>query len=252
MFCQHCGNEIVEGQAFCGHCGAKLADAGPAQSVGGRLKTSWEDRAASGFVNGLFMTAREALFRPTEFFRRMPVTGGLTDPLLYALITGMIGLLFLSLWDILLHDSMREFMTHEMKAAAGRTMWDGLHSTLWTVMTPFLLILWIFIAAGMLHLFLLLARGAKAGFEATFRVVGYSVSPFLFMSVPFCGVLITVIWAMMLAIIGLKEAHQTTGGKAVFAVLFPLLFFCGLIMVLAAIFMGAVMASFVPLMHMYK
>jgi hypothetical protein len=211
VFCPHCGNEIVEGQAFCGHCGSKLAEAGPAQSVGGRSKTSWEDRAASGFVNGLFKTAREVLFRPTEFFRRMPVTGGLTDPLLYALITGMIGLLFLSLWDILLHDSMREFMTHEMKAAAGRTMWDGVHSTL-----------------------------------------GYSVSPFLFLSVPFCGVLITVIWAMMLAIIGLKEAHQTTGGKAAFAVLFPLLFFCGLIMVLAALFMGAVMASFGPLMHMYK
>jgi len=252
VFCPHCGNEIVEGQAFCGHCGAKLADAGPGPSAGGRSKTSWEDRASFGFVNGLLRTVKEVLFSPSEFFRKMPVTGGLTDPLLYALIIGMVGLLFLSLWDILLHDSMRDFMTPEMRAAAGRTMSNGIYSPAWTVMTPFLLLLWIFIVSGMLHLFLLMARGAKAGFEATFRVVGYSASPFLFLVIPFCGMPITVLWTMMLAIIGLRESHETTGGKAAFAVLFPLLFCCGLIMILSALFMGAVMASFGTLMHMYK
>jgi hypothetical protein len=248
VFCPDCGKSIIEDQAFCGHCGAKLSDA----AGGGRSKTPWEDRAAAGFASGLFRTVREILGRPTAFFRAMPVTGGLADPLLFALIIGMIGIVFLSLWDILLHDSMRDFMTEEMRAAAGRTMMDGLHSPVWAVMTPFLLIFWLFVVSGLLHLFLLIVRGVKNGFEATFRVVSYSVSPFVFLSIPFCGVLITVIWSMMLAIIGLRESHQTTGGKAAFAVLFPLLFFCGMIMVLAALLMGAVMASFGSLMHLYK
>lgn len=250
MFCQDCGKPIIEGQSFCAHCGAQLSDAGAAG--GGRSRTPWEDRAAFGYLNGLFRTTREVLARPTSFFRAMPVTGGLADPLLYALIIGMTGLVFLSLWDILLHDSMRDFMTAEMRAAAGKAMMDGPHSPAWAVMTPFLLIFWLFVVSGMLHLFLMMVRGVEAGFEATFRVVSYSVSPFVFLSIPFCGVLITVIWSMMLAIIGLREAHQTTGGKASFAVLFPLFFCCGLIMLLAVLMMGAVMASFGSLMHLYK
>ena len=118
------------------------------------------------------------------------------------------------------------------------------------IITPFLLILWLFVIAGMLHLFLLLVRGAKAGFEATFRVVSYSVSPFLFMVIPFCGMLITALWAMMVAIIGLREAHETSGGKAAFAVLFPFIFCCGVVIILAMLFMGALVASFGSLTQM--
>lgn len=252
MFCPQCGKEIVEGQAFCQHCGARIG-AGPAQPASERAKTAWEDRGSIGFFPGLFKTVKEVLFRPSDFFRKMPVTGGLTDPLLYALIIGMIGLMFLYVWDILLHDSMQDFMTPEMKAAARRTLFGGgAASSVGAILTPFGLIASLFLVSGMLHLFLLLGRGAKAGFEATFRVVGYGMSPFLFMIVPYCGALITQIWMMVLAIIGLKEAHGTTGGKAAFAVLFPFLFCCGLAVVAAALFMGAVAASFGAMMHMSK
>jgi hypothetical protein len=251
MFCPHCGKEITEGQTFCQHCGSRLsADSGIIAPAGGRSKTPWEDRENTGYFGGLFRTAREVLFSPTRFFQRMPVTGGVADPLLYSLIMGMIGLMFFYLWDIMLHDSMQSFMTPEMKAAAGRTAIRGVSSVFTAVITPFLLILWMFVVSGMLHLFLMLARGAKAGFEATFRVVGYSISPFLFLAIPFCGLPITAIWAMMSVIIGLREAHETAGGKAAFAVLFPFIFCCGAIIILAVIFMSAFVASFGSLVNM--
>jgi len=182
----------------------------------------------------------------------MPVTGGLTDPLLFAMIIGTVGLMFLSVWDLLLHDSMRSFMTPEMRSAAGGGLSNGIASPLGTVMMPFLLIIWLFVVSGLLHLFLMMVRGAKAGFEATFRVVCYSVSPFLFMVIPYCGMLITMLWVVTLAMIGLRDAHETTGGKATVAVLFPFLFCCGMFILAVVMFMGAIASSFGAMMQMYK
>jgi len=253
VFCPYCGKEIDESQAFCQHCGARLvAEADPAIVAGGRSKTPWEDRENAGFFNGFLKTVKAVIFTPADFFRNMRVVGGLTDPLLFAMIIGMIGLMFLSVWDILLHNPLQNFMTPELKAAAGRSMSTGFASPVGAVMMPFLLILWIFIASGMLHLFLMMVRGAKAGFEATFRVVSYSVSPFLFMVIPYCGMLISMIWVLTLVVIGLREAHETSGGKATIAVLFPLLFCCGVLALAAVLIMGAVAASFGALMQLYQ
>jgi len=254
VFCPFCGKEIIdENQAFCQHCGARLvAEAGPAIAAAGRGKTPWEDHENTGFFNGFLKTVKTVLITPSDFFRNMRVDGGLTDPLLFAMIIGMIGLMFLSVWDILLHNPLRNFMTPEIKAAADSGMSTGFASPVGAAMMPFLLILWIFLATGMLHLFLMIVRGAKAGFEATFRVVSYSVSPFLFMAIPYCGMLISMIWVLTLVVIGLREAHETSGGRASIAVLFPLLFCCGMFALAAVVIMGAVAASFGSLMQMYK
>lgn len=248
MFCPHCGKEIVEGRAFCQYCGAALVETAPVARV--RSSTPWEQRESLGFLNGFAKTAQDVLFRPGEFFKTMSVTGGLTDPLLFALVIGMIGLMFFHFWDILLHDSLQSFMTPEMKNAAGGFRGPGMAAT--AVFMPFLLMFWLVVVSGMLHLVLHLARGAKAGFEATFRVVCYGTSPFLFLIVPYCGALITFLWFMILNIIGLKEAHETTGGKAVFTVLFPLIFCCGAVILATTLLMGAVAASFGALMHIHR
>jgi hypothetical protein len=57
---------------------------------------------------------------------------------------------------------------------------------------------------------------------------------------------------MTIAIIGLREAHGTTSGKAAVAVLFPLIFCCGLIILAVALFMSAVAASFGDFFRMYR
>jgi hypothetical protein len=252
VFCPYCGKEIDEGQAFCAHCGARLAaEAAPAIAAVGRSKTPWEDRESYGLLNGFLKTVKSVLFTPADFFRNMQVQGGLTDPLLFAIIVGMIGLMFFYVWNILLPDSLRTITT-EIKAAAGGGMSTNFASPVGAAMMPFMLIVWIFIASGMLHFFLLIVRGAKAGFEATFRVVSYSVSPFLFMVIPYCGMLFAMIWVLTLIGIGLREAHETSGGKATIAVLFPLLFCCGILALGAVLIMGAAAASLGAMMQMYK
>ena len=241
MFCPHCGNEIGDGQAFCQHCGMRLGE--PAPGPGGREKTPWEDRETRGFFGGLFTTMKQVLFSPAEFFKRMPVKGGLTDPLLYALIVGMAGLMFSYTWQILLEGSMQGFLPPEMRAQRYQ-MFQGINIAVLAVFSPFLLVFGLFIGAGILHLFLMMVKGSRAGFEATFRVVSYCFSPNILLVIPFCGGIVAWIWTMVITIIGLRDAHETTGGKAAFAVLFPLVLCCGLAVLFVLVFVGAMAASF--------
>jgi len=254
MFCPRCGKEIAEDQMFCQHCGAGLAAPDPASTtaVVTRSKTPWEDRAGTGFFTGFFKTLKEVLFNPAEFFKNMPVTGGLTDPLLFALITGMLSLMAFYFWKILLLNTMQAFIPSGMKGAAGQYMFHGMGAAVLAFIMPLLIVMGLFISAGLLHLFLMMVNGARAGFEATFRVVAYGYSANLCMMIPFCGGLIAGIWTLVLTIIGLKEAHGTTGGKAVFAVFLPVIVCCGLIMIAMVMIMGAAAVSMSTLMQMQK
>jgi hypothetical protein len=252
MFCPHCGKEVTEGQIFCQHCGARLAgEAASAPVPGVREKTPWEDREVRGFFGGLFKTLNETLFRPSEFFKKMSVTGGLTDPLLYALIIGMVGLMFSYLWQISLKSAMQDMMPG-MQAATGQYMFQGVGMAILAFFSPFLIILGLFVSSGILHVFLMMVKGARAGFKATFRVVAYGYSANIFLIIPFCGGLLAVVWAVVLYIIGLKEAHEITGGKAAFAVFLPLIVCCGLITIAIALFMGAAAASLGTFMQMQR
>lgn len=69
---------------------------------------------------------------------------------------------------------------------------------------------------------LLLVRGAKNGFEATFRVVAYSQATRLWSTIPFIGSPIGWIWRAIVQIIGLKEAHEISYVRIVVAFLIPL------------------------------
>jgi hypothetical protein len=256
MFCPQCGKEITEGQAFCQHCGAALAAAPGTDTAqaGGRAKTDWEDREHSSFFHGLTATLNKVLFKPTEFFRSMPLTGGLIDPLLFTLITGMIGMIFDYFWRALLSGPMQDFMPAGIAAAAGESSLQGIVGLgILSVILPILIVVGIFISAGILHLSLAMVTGARAGFEATFRVAAYSYSANIFLVLPICGYLIACVWAVVLTVIGLKEVHGISGGKALFAVSLPMLLCCGLIILaMSVVFMGVFAASFGSMMQLGK
>jgi hypothetical protein len=251
MFCPHCGKEVAEEQVFCQHCGSSLTPpAGAAEET--RSRTPWEERHDIGFFNGLFRTLKETLLAPSAFFRKMPVTGGLTDPLLYALFVGMAGLMVFYLWDVLLRDPMQSFMSPQFRAASERNALYSRGGPFFAVLTPFFLLFWLFIISGIQHVILSVIRGAQAGFEATFRVVSYSISPFVFLMVPLCGMPVASTWMLVLTIIGLKEAHRISGGKAAFAVLFPFFLCCGLFLLVIALFLSAIVATFGGILQSYR
>jgi hypothetical protein len=96
---------------------------------------------------------------------------------------------------------------------------------------PVLLVIGLFLFAGIVHLALLALGGAPRGFEATFRVACYMEAGALLNIIPGCGGLIASIVMLVLMIIGVAEAHGTTRGRAAAAVLLPIVLCCCCIMI---------------------
>ena len=62
------------------------------------------------------------------------------------------------------------------------------------------------------------------------------------MILPICGGLISGIWCIVVQCIGLTRAHQTTTGRALLAILLPIIVCCGGGFVLAV--MGGILGGF--------
>ena len=74
----------------------------------------------------------------------------------------------------------------------------------------------------------MIVGGNKKGFEPTFRVISYSWSGNIFGIIPVIGSTIGSIYTLILTIIGVREGHSISTGKAVLAVLLPVIVGVGL------------------------
>lgn len=224
--------------------GATAATAPPAQT--GAAATAepavprgglpWDERQTKGLWNAFIETLQMVLSRPVAAFTAMKREGGLGEPLLYAIIGGTFGAVFAITYNFVL----RSFTPFEDRHGAMAHVFGGLGWIFLLVLTPLFVVIGMFIASAILHVCLMIVGGAKQSFETTFRVVCFaegSVSPLLV--IPFCGGLIVGIWKIVLYCIGLARAHETDTGRAVIAVLLPLIVCCGGLLLLMFVVLGA-------------
>jgi hypothetical protein len=195
----------------------------------------WEDPARTSTFERFVETVKLLATRPSEAFAGMPRTGGIGSPLLYAIIVGWIGIAVAVVWNTLFQGMWIPFMGGGEEAAimAGFTAaWAvGL-----IVLAPIFVIIGVFVGAAILHLMLMIVGGANNGFETTVRVVCYAQTAQLAGIIPFCGGLISMVWAIILYVFGLTAAHRTSQGKAVLAVVLPVVLCCAF--AAAMLFMG--------------
>lgn len=93
---------------------------------------------------------------------------------------------------------------------------------LYVILAPIAGAIGLFVWAGILHLLtMLIIKPQATGFETTFRASAYSLTPVLLGWIPILGPIIAGIWSTVLAILGLREGHSTTTGKAAAVVLIP-------------------------------
>ena len=241
MKCPRCGNEFdpVDGQQYCHFCGAGLHDTqapnepswdngnfddeemkielenGFASSSSGYCP--WEDQEKLGFLPGFYLTLKESLFEAKEFFSAMPRSNGFLLPLLYALIIQTLGVMFTFFWAFVTENPILE-----------KVALTGNHAILAALAFPVILFLLVFIMAVLLHVSLIIVGGVKEDFEATFRVSCYSSGPELFNLIPIIGGFIAFFWKIYITVIGLREVHGTSSGKAIVAVLLTLFICCGI------------------------
>ena len=171
---------------------------------------------------------------PSDFFRRMPVAGGIGSPLLYAVVIGYLGLLlsavysavFLLVWGTAGAAALGPLSDRPELAALVAAMqgWGRIIGQ--AVFGPIGIVIHVFIWTAIIHLMLLLLDGAGQGFEATFRVLSYSHAASVLAILPFCGEPIAWLWSLVLWIIGLAQAQRIPAWKAAAAVLLPLVLCC--------------------------
>lgn len=192
----------------------------------------WERREELGFVPAFVETLKLVLLNPAVAFAAMKKEGGLSDPLLYGVIGGSIGFIISLLWNILF-GSIGAFTDRNPIAGA---IGAGVGMVICIILAPLFIAVCLFIGSGILHLCLMLVGGANRSFETTFRVVSYTVgSTNPIAIIPFCGGVVAAIWNIVLECIGLAKAHEITTGKAVIAVLLPVIVCCGLILVVSVV-----------------
>src|SRR5438046_2340805 len=196
----------------------------------------WDERQTKGLLNAFIETLQMVLSKPVAAFTAMRREGGLGEPLLYAVIGGSFGGVFAVVYNF----ALRLFTPFGDRQGAVAHLFGGLGWIFLLILTPLFVAIGMFVASAILHVCLMIVGGAKQSFETTFRVVCFaegSASPLLV--IPFCGGLITGIWKIVLYCIGLARAHETDTGRAVIAVLLPLIVCFGGMIFLIAMMFGA-------------
>ena len=191
----------------------------------------------------MFSTLWSVLFDAPKAFRRMIRDAGLGGPILYFLILGTIfgwvGMMWEAMFSAALGDMGAAFGMGGSEMQQYMAAYDTpLFRVAQALFLPAFLLIFYFIIAAVLHLMMMIVGGANQPFETTARVLAYaSGSTAIFQILPVCGGLIGLVWSLVVNIIGLAEAHETTMGRAVAAVLLPV-FLCCLCIVLLSVVAG--------------
>jgi hypothetical protein len=203
---------------------------GPAGTEG-LLLPPWERRERFGFLNGLYLTVKDVLLTPRQFFHRMPSQVGLLQPLYFAVLIGVVASFFAWMWS-LTGSSLQMFMAEDF----GEIAKGPVIAFLLFLLSPLTVAAGVFVKAGLLHLVLMLVGGNRLGFEATFRVAAYGEAAGILALVPACGSAIGLIWSLVVTIVGLYSIHETDPWRAAVAVIAPTLLCTSVIAISVVLF----------------
>ena len=220
--CATCGHESA---AFdrCPFCGAGAATAGGeragyGEGTGDANLPAWEDPAVS-FPLNLVETWRRSVFEPGAFFADGPFERAAVRPVLYYLVISVLTAALTLTWGALLpatQPGLVETLAEIMNVALpGGTDTAGSIGRLADFfLAPFWAVLYLIIASLVLHAFVLVLVPGRRSLTATVRTICYACGPGVFAVVPFIGGWVAGIWGVVLTVIGLREAHRTTTGRA--------------------------------------
>jgi hypothetical protein len=179
----------------------------------------WERWRQFGFFTALWLTWRESVFRPVQFFRRLPPRTGYGSPLGFAVIVTVFGLFFSFYWS-----TVEEAVSGTLEQGVAVELIGGFVTLLFglALVIPLYVGL-LFASVAIIHVGFLVVGAGRRGYEATFRAVAYASSPAAFSVFPFFGPLLSLVWGMVLIYVGVREVQRTTNGRATLGFLIPFL-----------------------------
>jgi hypothetical protein len=171
-------------------------------------------------VQTFIATVQAVVLRPVDFFRGILRQGDFINPLIFAIICYEVAAILGGLLRLV---------------GLGATN-QGLGGFIASIIfAPIFAAIGLFIGAGILHLLVMLIVGSRnSGFEATFRVGAYAAVTSLVSWIPFIGGILAL-YGIYLGIVGIREMHNTTTGKAALVVLIPVAIIFLLVLALIAL-----------------
>lgn len=207
----------------------------------------WDHRAQE--ESPYWSTVGLVLFSPTQAFYQMHRKGGLGGPLLFCISGVVLGAVITMAYNLLFQAASIGLMLSRAPKAPPSSFYLTLAIGLvvWFVVVIAFsavgAVAQAFINGGLIHLFLKLVGGTEYPFEVTFRVICYSLgSTAMYQMIPVCGALVVGIANLVILIIGIYAAHETTGGKAALGVLLPIVTMCALAALLGFMLFGVISA----------
>jgi len=187
----------------------------------------------SGYFKVLWQTFKGALFSPTVFFRGKRQEKGIGESFAFGMLLGSVGAMFGIFWQFLLDSQELSFVLELLpEFITMNHLFLG-----YIIISPFLVFIFMFITAAVLHCCLFILGGANRSFADSFKASAYSNASSVFNLIPYIGQYIGVIWGLIVLVIGLRELHETSTLRAVFALLLPLF-----LLILLGIVLGFVAA----------
>jgi hypothetical protein len=174
----------------------------------------WPPREGDSLPDAWGRTWAGASLAPRRFFTAMPASGSLGPAILYYLSIGIAVAGAQLFWAMIRGPDTAD------DAIVTVGPWDPLVDFL---MSPLYLMLSLFVAAGVVHVLLRLMGGAGGDYRRTLRVFAFAYSPQILGVIPVAGVVVGFVWMVIVAIVGVREAHDTTTARSAVAILIPLL-----------------------------
>lgn len=188
----------------------------------------WPPREGESLIETWGRTWHGAALTPRRFFAAMPRDGSLGAAILYYLSIGVPVAGAELFWRMVGVGGLPDEAVEAGVLAAWSPLVDFLVS-------PVVLLLSLFLSAGVVHAMLRLFGGASGGFTLTARVFAFAYSPQVLGVVPVIGSIAGFVWMVVVAIVGVREAHHTSTGKAAAAILIPLAIGIAFMMIAALI-----------------
>jgi hypothetical protein len=197
----------------------------------------WENPEWSG-LRAFITTLRRVLFTPKTFFAELPLSGGLGEPLGFALLVGTMAILGSLVWQLILEGDFSETIPAvALSKHIGNLMRDPKVVVSIFMLTPFLVALGQFFLSVCLLGAVRLTSSEKYTFESIFRVAAYAQAPAVLCLIPWGGAFIAAVWHIMLLVIGISKKFHSSILKALFT-LFLSAVFQGLFLFLFLLLIG--------------
>ena len=179
-------------------------------------RTAWE-RTGAAFPADLFRSWLQCMTEPVAFFRSVDRDVPFSRPLLFFFVFWILGS---GLGTLSADATFADWYAANGIETPG-TMWN----LFLFFLSPFIGAVSLTLYTAFTHLGVRLFVREAGNIGVTARGLCYASAPQLLAIVPVLGWLVAPLWSLFLAVIGVRELHETSTGSAAAAVIVPILAF---------------------------